>query len=157
METATITGEVHSDAAGENKKEEDQQKPDAMDVDGGEETGKGGGEIYRIPGHAAWFRWDAVHSVEKKGLPEFFTGTSESKTPETYHAYRCAMMSQYRQLAPRGKRLVFTIARRGLVGDVNTLQRVFDFLERWGLINWQTSDGHGGVSNSSGGGQQWLQ
>ena len=36
-----------------------------------------------------------------------------------------------------GERLSFTKARRGLVGDVNSLQRVFDFLERWGLINWQ--------------------
>jgi hypothetical protein len=36
--------------------------------------------------------------------------------------------------------IVFTAARRGLVGDVNTLQRIFDFLERWGLINWQTAD-----------------
>jgi SWI/SNF related-matrix-associated actin-dependent regulator of chromatin subfamily C len=32
---------------------------------------------------------------------------------------------------------MFTRARRGLVGDVNSLQRVFDFLERWGLINWR--------------------
>ena len=57
------------------------------------------------------------------------------------------MMSQYRQLAPAQDSC--SQSCRGLVGDVNTLQRVFDFLERWGLINWQTSDGHGGVSNSS--------
>ena len=36
-----------------------------------------------------------------------------------------------------GECLRFTRARRGLVGDVNSLQRVFDFLERWGLINWR--------------------
>ena len=136
---------------------------DAMDVDGSTKTEKvalesnaqaqvqartpapqppphpEGGEVYRVPGHSAWFRWDAVHVTERKGLPEFFTGASGTKTPATYHAYRCAMMNQYRALVPGGGRLVFTAARRGLVGDVNTLQRIFDFLERWGLINWQTS------------------
>ena len=47
------------------------------------------------------------------------------------------MMTQYRAAKKAGERLSFTRARRGLVGDVNSLQRVFDFLERWGLINWQ--------------------
>ena len=127
---------------------------DAMDVDGKEDTRDDareplGGEVYRIPGHAAWFRWDAVHAMEKKGLPEFFTGASASKTPAAYHAYRCAMMNQYRALAPQGERLLFTNARKGLVGDINTLQRIFDFLERWGLINWQApTDGAGGGTAS---------
>jgi len=56
---------------------------------------------------------------------------------------QCAMMNQYRLAmgagtggSGPGRRLAFTSARRGLVGDVNVLQRIFDFLERWGLINW---------------------
>ena len=29
------------------------------------------------------------------------------------------------------KRLTFTEARRGLVGDVTALKRIFDFLDKW--------------------------
>jgi SWI/SNF related-matrix-associated actin-dependent regulator of chromatin subfamily C len=94
-------------------------------------------EPYKIPGHSHWFRWDATHELEKQGVPEFFDGRSENKTPETYRTIRAAMMNRYRAVKSSGECLRFTRARRGLVGDVNSLQRVFDFLERWGLINWR--------------------
>ena len=94
-------------------------------------------EPYKIPGHSHWFRWDATHELERRGVPEFFDGRSETKTPEAYAKIRATMMTQYRAAKKAGERLSFTRARRGLVGDVNSLQRVFDFLERWGLINWQ--------------------
>lgn len=35
-----------------------------------------------------------------------------------------------------GQRLTLTEARRGLVGDIGSIRRVFDFLEEWGLINY---------------------
>ncbi len=38
--------------------------------------------LHRVPGHAAWFRYDAVHDVEKQQLPEFFDGRAPSKTPQ---------------------------------------------------------------------------
>lgn len=37
------------------------------------------------------------------------------------------------------RKITFTEARRGLVGDVGTVRRVFDFLEAWGLINYTPS------------------
>lgn len=104
---------------------------------GGTGAGTDSRETYKIPGHSHWFRWDATHELERRGVPEFFDGRSETKTPEAYAKIRATMMNQYRVAKKAGERLSFTKARRGLVGDVNSLQRVFDFLERWGLINWQ--------------------
>jgi hypothetical protein len=110
--TAAVTGAVQPPP----EEEAAAAEGEAMDVDKhddilaaveppSEEAPKGG-EVYRIPGHSAWFRWDAVHSIEQKGLPEFFAAGASVKTPAVYHAYRCAMMNQYRALAPQGKRLV---------------------------------------------------
>ena len=39
-----------------------------------------------VPGHAAWFRYAAVHRVERDALPEWFDGRAADKTPEV----RCA-------------------------------------------------------------------
>ena len=33
---------------------------------------------------ASWFKSEEVHDVEKRALPEFFNGKSESKTPKMY-------------------------------------------------------------------------
>ena len=44
-----------------------------------------------MPSHAAWFRTDEVHDVERRALPEFFDGTSASKTPT-----RCAELAPSR-------------------------------------------------------------
>ena len=35
-----------------------------------------------IPSYAAWFDYNAIHAIEKRGLPEFFNGRNRSKTPE---------------------------------------------------------------------------
>ena len=35
-----------------------------------------------VPSHAAWFRTDDVHDIERRALPEFFDGSSASKTPD---------------------------------------------------------------------------
>ena len=29
-------------------------------------------ELYRVPAHASWFKYDAIHSLEVKGCPAFF-------------------------------------------------------------------------------------
>lgn len=38
--------------------------------------------LHRVPGHAAWFRHDAVHDVEKRQLPEFFDDRAPTKSPQ---------------------------------------------------------------------------
>lgn len=88
----------------------------------------------RIPAHASWFSVDAVHDIEKRSLPEFFNGTSASKTPKVYKIYRDFMIDTWRQNCD--KYLTATAARRHLAGDVCAILRVHAFLEHWGLINY---------------------
>lgn len=85
----------------------------------------------------AWFSWNKIHNLERRALGLFFDGKSASKTPKIYKEYRDFMINKYRENSQR--RLTFTEVRKMLVGDVNTLQKVFDFLEHWGLINNQVS------------------
>jgi SWI/SNF related-matrix-associated actin-dependent regulator of chromatin subfamily C len=68
-------------------------------------------------------------------LSEFFDGKSISKTAKIYKDYRDFIINKYRENTQRA--LTFTEVRRMLIGDVNALRRVFDFLDHWGLINHQ--------------------
>ncbi|BFI43154.1 hypothetical protein AXG93_1865s1280 [Marchantia polymorpha subsp. ruderalis] len=92
-------------------------------------------ELYRIPSHAGWFSWSKIHNIERRSLGEFFDGKSLSKTPKIYKEYRDFIINKYREKEQR--LLTFTEVRRMLIGDVNALRRVFDFLDHWGLINHQ--------------------
>lgn len=91
-------------------------------------------EMYHIPSYAGWFSWGKIHTIERRALAEFFDGYSLSKTPKVYKEYREFMINKYRE-NPR-RILTFTEVRKMLVGDVNLLRKVFDFLEYWGLINY---------------------
>eukprot|EP00271_Cylindrocystis_brebissonii_P006681 TRINITY_DN19445_c0_g1_i1.p1 TRINITY_DN19445_c0_g1~~TRINITY_DN19445_c0_g1_i1.p1 ORF type:complete len:829 (+),score=231.07 TRINITY_DN19445_c0_g1_i1:688-3174(+) len=106
-------------------------------------------EAYRIPSHAGWFRWDAVHTTEQRLFPEFFSSASPSKTPKVYQEYRNAIISRYRENP--GRLLTFTEIRRLLLGDVNTLRRIFEFLDHWGLINY-----HARMEGSQKAPSKWL-
>ncbi|KAK3919431.1 SWI/SNF complex subunit SMARCC2 [Frankliniella fusca] len=88
-----------------------------------------------IPSYSAWFDYNAIHTVEKRALPEFFNGKNKSKTPEIYLAYRNFMIDTYR-LNPT-EYITSTACRRNLAGDVCAIMRVHAFLEQWGLINYQ--------------------
>jgi len=35
-----------------------------------------------IPSYSSWFHYNSVHAIEKRSLPEFFSGKNRSKTPE---------------------------------------------------------------------------
>jgi SWI/SNF related-matrix-associated actin-dependent regulator of chromatin subfamily C len=88
-----------------------------------------------IPSYAAWFDYSAIHTVERRAMPEFFNGKNRSKTPEIYLAYRNFMVDTYR-LNPT-EYLTSTACRRNLAGDVCAIMRVHAFLEQWGLVNYQ--------------------
>jgi SWI/SNF related-matrix-associated actin-dependent regulator of chromatin subfamily C len=92
-----------------------------------------------IPSFAAWFDFACINDIEKKGLPEFFSGKNRSKTPQVYKEYRDFMINTYR-LNPT-EYLTVTACRRNLTGDVCAIIRVHAFLERWGLINYQVIQG----------------
>lgn len=88
-----------------------------------------------IPSYAMWFDMNQIHEIESKCLPEFFSGKNKSKTPQVYKQYRDFMVNTYR-LNPQ-EYLTLTACRRNLVGDVGALLRLHQFLEKWGLINYQ--------------------
>lgn len=81
-----------------------------------------------------WFRWDDIHETERIALKEFFDGSSISRTPKIYKEYRDFMINKYREEPSR--RLTFTQVRKSLVGDVSLLHKVFNCLDKWGLINF---------------------
>jgi SWI/SNF related-matrix-associated actin-dependent regulator of chromatin subfamily C len=88
-----------------------------------------------LPSYSAWFDMHDIHSIERKGLPEFFNSRNRSKTPAVYKDYRDFMVNTYR-LNP-AEYLTVTACRRNLAGDVCAIMRVHAFLEQWGLINYQ--------------------
>lgn len=88
-----------------------------------------------IPSYAAWFDLSTIHSIETRGLPEFFNNKNKSKNPTVYKEYRDFMVNTYR-LNPL-EYLTVTACRRNMTGDVCSIIRVHAFLEQWGLINYQ--------------------
>ncbi|KAL2907178.1 SWI/SNF complex subunit SWI3A [Bienertia sinuspersici] len=91
-------------------------------------------DLYTIPSHTFWFSWDSIHDTERIELKEFFDGSSFTRTPKIYKEYRDFIISKYREDPSR--RLTFTEVRKSLVGDVHILHKVFNFLDKWGLINF---------------------
>ena len=88
-----------------------------------------------LPSYSAWFDMHEIHALERKALPEFFNNRNRSKTPAVYKDYRDFMVNTYR-LNP-AEYLTVTACRRNLAGDVCAVMRVHQFLEQWGLINYQ--------------------
>nr|XP_027222872.1 SWI/SNF complex subunit SMARCC2-like [Penaeus vannamei] len=121
--------DLDEEAAEKTEKTEGQPIPDS------EDTATDQTHHIIVPSYAAWFDYNAIHAIEKRGLPEFFNGKNRSKTPEIYLAYRNFMIDTYR-LNPT-EYLTSTACRRNLAGDVCAVMRVHAFLEQWGLINYQ--------------------
>ncbi|CAL8469788.1 g9330 [Coccomyxa elongata] len=90
--------------------------------------------LYRVPAHAAWFKYDQIHANELRGVPDYFAGIP-MKTPRAYIEARNFIINKYREDTSR--RLSFAEVRAGLEGDAGGLQRIYSFLDHWGLINYQ--------------------
>lgn len=117
-------------AAGDKDGKSDNVKADDGDDNVTEQT-----HHIIVPSYSSWFDYNAVHSIEKRALPEFFNGKNRSKSPEIFLSYRNFMIDTYR-LNPT-EYLTSTACRRNLAGDVCAIMRVHAFLEQWGLINYQ--------------------
>ncbi|TXG53269.1 hypothetical protein EZV62_022438 [Acer yangbiense] len=63
-------------------------------------------ELYTIPSHSSWFRWEDIHETEHIVLKEFFDWSSISRTPKIYTEYRDFIVNKYRE--EPSKRLTFT-------------------------------------------------
>ena len=50
-----------------------------------------------IPSCSSWFKFENIHEIEMKSLPEFFCGKFPSKNPETYKEYRNFIVNLYRE------------------------------------------------------------
>lgn len=93
-----------------------------------------------IPSYGKWFNMNEINSIEKKLFPDFFPPREDGaksvyKTAEVYKNMRDFMINAYR-INPL-EYLSITAVRRSLAGDVTSIIRIHQFLERWGLINYQ--------------------
>ncbi|RCK63132.1 Chromatin structure-remodeling complex protein RSC8 [Candida viswanathii] len=89
-----------------------------------------------VPSFAKWFDLNSIHAIEKKSFPDFFKENgSVYRTPESYKYIRDFIINTFR-LNPK-EYLTVTAVRRNLSGDVSVIIRVHQFLEKWGLINYQ--------------------
>ncbi|RLV94703.1 Chromatin structure-remodeling complex protein RSC8 [Spathaspora sp. JA1] len=90
-----------------------------------------------IPSFAKWFDLNNVHPIEQKSFPDFFSndGKNVYKTASSYKYIRDFLVNTFR-LNPK-EYLTITAARRNLAGDVTNIIRVHQFLEKWGIINYQ--------------------
>ncbi|KAF9620312.1 hypothetical protein IFM89_011047 [Coptis chinensis] len=90
--------------------------------------------VHVVPTPAAWFSWTKIHGIEERGLPSFFSGKSEKRTPDVYMEIRNAIMRKYHN-DPKTQ-----IESKDLseltVGELDARQVVMEFLDHWGLINF---------------------
>lgn len=90
-----------------------------------------------IPSFAKWFDINDIHEIEKRSLPDFFSSQANSryKNPSIYKTVRNFIVNTYR-LNPI-EYLSITAIRRNIAMDVASLMRIYGFLSKWGLINYQ--------------------
>ena len=90
-----------------------------------------------IPSFAKWFDLDSIHQIEKNSLPDFFDSSSnyKYKNPTIYKNVRDFIINTYR-LNPI-EYISITALRRNIAMDVASLMRIYGFLSKWGLINYQ--------------------
>ncbi|KAH3902798.1 Rsc8p SCDLUD_000389 [Saccharomycodes ludwigii] len=95
-----------------------------------------------LPSFAAWFDISLIHDIERNYFPEFFNnknsynnGSSIFKTSKIYKDVRDFIVNTYR-LNPL-EYLTITAVRRNLAMDVGSIVKIHQFLEKWGIINYQ--------------------
>lgn len=94
-----------------------------------------------VPSFSKWFNMNEIHQIEKKLFPDFFPAKehqgsrSPYKNAEIYKNMRDFMVNVYR-INPL-EYLTVTAIRKNLAGDVASIIRIHQFLEKWGLINYQ--------------------
>lgn len=96
------------------------------------------GQHVVIPSFTKWFNLNKIAPIEERSFPDIFGEHKLNltyKNPELYKNMRDFMINCYR-LNPR-EYLTITAIRRNLCGDVGIIIRIHQFLEKWGLINYQ--------------------
>jgi len=96
--------------------------------------------VHIVPAAAGWFKLNSVGDIERLEFPEFFDNRM-GRSEALYLTYRNHMVSCFRENPSR--HISFLEAMRGLDGDANDLLKIFQFLVRWGVINFTLSDRSG--------------
>ena len=79
---------------------------------------------------------DFISERERMALPEFFQGSSTTRTPERFLKIRSTILRLWVQHRPQSiTKLAARVALRGIAGDVGLISKVHGFLEETNLIN----------------------
>ncbi|XP_031273130.1 SWI/SNF complex subunit SWI3C [Pistacia vera] len=94
-----------------------------------------GSRVHVVPMHSDWFSPATVHRLERQVVPHFFSGKSPEHTPEKYMECRNYIVAKY--MDNPEKRLAVSDCQDLVVGVNNEdLNRIFRFLNHWGIINY---------------------
>lgn len=89
-----------------------------------------------LPTYSKWFNIDKIHDIEVEYFKEFFNANDYTyKSTRTYKDCRDFMVNTYR-LHPL-EYLTITAVRRNLNLDIQSIIKIHQFLEKWGIINYQ--------------------
>lgn len=103
--------------------------------------------VHRIPAKASWFSFRGINRIEMDEFSEFYDATS-GKNSGQYREVRDHIIAKYRE--DPGRDLSLVEALRDLDVDANDGRKIYDFLVRWGIINWRPEGGHGGFAVDGG-------
>jgi SWI/SNF related-matrix-associated actin-dependent regulator of chromatin subfamily C len=112
--------------------------------------------LHRIPAKASWFTYTGIHQIEQDEFPEFLQTAEDGannaaaagyRNAAQYLAIRNHIITKFRENS--GQDLSFLDAILNLDTDANDSRKVYEFLCRWGIINWREQ---GGKVLSGGGG-----
>jgi len=90
--------------------------------------------VHTIPFAAKWFDMDKVHHIEIREFPEFETGLVQGKTLEQYKKIRNHIIAIFER--DPLQEIVFLDVLKEFQTDSMVVLKVFNFLQRWGIINY---------------------
>ncbi|KAL5788564.1 hypothetical protein ACOSP7_005513 [Xanthoceras sorbifolium] len=90
--------------------------------------------VHVVPTHCGWFSWTKLHPLEEQGIPSFFNGKLQDRTPDIYMEIRNWIMKKFHTNPNRQIELKDLSELE--VGCLDARQEVMEFLEYWGLINF---------------------
>ena len=80
--TNTVAGTTNAVAGTTNMSTQEKAILEGRDKFSVEDTATPQAHNIVIPSYSSWFNYHSIHAIEKRSLPEFFSGKNRSKTPE---------------------------------------------------------------------------
>ncbi|KAF3965092.1 hypothetical protein CMV_010693 [Castanea mollissima] len=97
-----------------------------------------GTNAHVIPSHCGWFSWTKVHPIEERMMPSFFIEKSETRTPDMYLEIRNWILKKFH--SNPSTQIELKDLSELEVGDSDARQEMMEFLDYWGLINFQSDN-----------------